>query len=178
MTTTSIQEQIDEIFADARRMHSQAVERLEQGDIRDAAEKAWCATKRATDALLLARTGEPPGPTGHQRPPRRPGLFRSSRCVATGPLLQPSQPTARRLFLHWRMQPAHRAPHQGNRRLHCRCRNTRRRVSVRRHSNRLVELHRDTPSFTAPSDARRARLSRKEREVQGWRAALPTARRT
>ena len=25
---------------------------------------AWCATKRATDALLLARTGEPPGPTG------------------------------------------------------------------------------------------------------------------
>ena len=64
MTTTSIQEQIDELFADARRMHSQAVERLEQGDIRDAAEKAWCATKRATDALLLARTGEPPGPTG------------------------------------------------------------------------------------------------------------------
>ena len=64
MTTTSIQEQIDELFADARRMHSQAVERLEQGDIRDAAEKAWCATKRATDALLLARTGEQPGPTG------------------------------------------------------------------------------------------------------------------
>ena len=61
MTTTSIQEQIDELFADARRMHSQAVERLEQGDIRDAAEKAWCATKRATDALLLARTAEPPG---------------------------------------------------------------------------------------------------------------------
>ena len=64
MTTTSIQEQINELFADARRMHSQAVEHLEQGDIRDAAEKAWCATKRATDALLLARTGEPPGPTG------------------------------------------------------------------------------------------------------------------
>ena len=38
-------------------------ERLEQGDIRDAAEKAWCATKRATDALVLARTGEEPDKT-------------------------------------------------------------------------------------------------------------------
>ena len=28
--------------------------------MRDAAEKAWCATKRATDALILARTGEEP----------------------------------------------------------------------------------------------------------------------
>ena len=41
-------------------MHSQAMERLAQGDIRDASEKAWCATKRATDALILARTGEEP----------------------------------------------------------------------------------------------------------------------
>ena len=64
MTTSAIQDRVDELFADARQMQSQAVERLEQGDIRDAAEKAWCATKRATDALLLARTGEPPGPTG------------------------------------------------------------------------------------------------------------------
>lgn len=45
-------------------MRAQAVEQLEQGDIRDAAEKAWCATKRATDALILALTGEGPGPTG------------------------------------------------------------------------------------------------------------------
>ncbi len=52
------------IFADARDVHSQAVERLEHGDIRDAAEKAWCATKRATDALILARTGEEPETTG------------------------------------------------------------------------------------------------------------------
>ena len=44
-------------------MHTQAIERLEQGDIRDAAEKAWCATKRATDALILARTGEEPPST-------------------------------------------------------------------------------------------------------------------
>jgi len=64
MTTASIQDRVDEIFADARLMHSQSLERLEQNDIRDAAEKAWCATKRATDALILALMGEGPGPTG------------------------------------------------------------------------------------------------------------------
>ena len=51
------------IFGDARQMHAQAVERLSHGDVRDAAEKAWCATKRATDALILARTGEEPPTT-------------------------------------------------------------------------------------------------------------------
>jgi hypothetical protein len=52
-----------EIFDDAREMHKSALERLEAGDLRDSAEKAWCATKRATDALILAHTGEEPGPT-------------------------------------------------------------------------------------------------------------------
>ena len=33
---------------------------LEQGHIRNAAEKAWAATKRATDALILERTGREP----------------------------------------------------------------------------------------------------------------------
>ena len=51
------------IFADARDVHAQALERLEHGDIRDAAEKAWCATQRATDALILARSGEEPETT-------------------------------------------------------------------------------------------------------------------
>ena len=51
------------IFADARDVHAQALDRLEQDDIRDAAEKAWCATRRATDALILARTGEEPPTT-------------------------------------------------------------------------------------------------------------------
>ena len=51
------------IFADAQLMHSQALERLAAGDLRDAAEKAWCATKRSTDALILARTGEEPPTT-------------------------------------------------------------------------------------------------------------------
>ena len=54
-------DRVNEIFADARAMQAQALQRLEQGDVRDAAEKAWCATKRATDALVLARTGEEPG---------------------------------------------------------------------------------------------------------------------
>ena len=48
-------DRVNEIFADARAMQAQALQRLEQGDVRDAAEKAWCATKRATDALVLAR---------------------------------------------------------------------------------------------------------------------------
>ena len=60
MTTTSIRDRVDELFADAREMYDQAIERLDHGDIRDAAEKAWCATKRATDAIILARTGEEP----------------------------------------------------------------------------------------------------------------------
>ena len=49
-----------DILADARRMQEAALERLEAGDVRDAAEKSWCATKRATDALVLSRTGELP----------------------------------------------------------------------------------------------------------------------
>ena len=48
------------IFADARLMQGAALRLLEQGDLRDAAEKSWCAAKRATDALILARTGEEP----------------------------------------------------------------------------------------------------------------------
>ena len=54
---------VKEVFDDAMVQHQAALERLEAGDIRDAAEKAWCATRRATDALILSRTGEVPGPT-------------------------------------------------------------------------------------------------------------------
>ena len=46
------------IFQDAHEVHASALQKLAEGDIRDAAEKAWRATKRATDALILARTGE------------------------------------------------------------------------------------------------------------------------
>ena len=51
---------VQEIFVDAQQLYDAAIERLEAGDIRDAAEKAWCATKRATDGLILARTGTMP----------------------------------------------------------------------------------------------------------------------
>ncbi len=57
-------DRVREIFADAHEMYEAALERWDAGDIRDAAEKAWCATKRATDALILARTGELPETTG------------------------------------------------------------------------------------------------------------------
>ena len=50
----------DVIFADARILYDDALEMLEVGKIRNAAEKAWGATKRATDALILARTGQLP----------------------------------------------------------------------------------------------------------------------
>lgn len=53
-------DRVREIFADVRAMHEAALERLEAGDVRDAAEKAWCATRRATDALILARTNREP----------------------------------------------------------------------------------------------------------------------
>ncbi len=49
------------IFSDARRMGDASVERMEAGDVRDAAEKAWRSTLRATEALVLARTGQEPG---------------------------------------------------------------------------------------------------------------------
>ena len=45
-------ERIQELFADARAMYDSALERWAAGDIPDSAEEAWCATKRATDALI------------------------------------------------------------------------------------------------------------------------------
>ena len=56
-----------EIFADARSMHTAALERLDADDIRDASDKAWRATKRACDALILARTGREPETTTETR---------------------------------------------------------------------------------------------------------------
>ena len=48
--------EVSEIFADARKMHQSALEKLAEEDIRDAAEKAWCATKRATQIALITGT--------------------------------------------------------------------------------------------------------------------------
>ena len=57
---TTVEASAAHIFADARLMRDAALERMAAGDIRDAAEEAWCATMRATEALVLARTGEGP----------------------------------------------------------------------------------------------------------------------
>ena len=53
-------DRIQASFQDAREIQADALEMLAQGKIRNAAEKPWEATKRATAALVLARTGEEP----------------------------------------------------------------------------------------------------------------------
>ncbi len=58
---TTVEANAERIFADARLMRDAALSQMAAGDIRDAAEKAWCATMRATEALVLARTGQEPG---------------------------------------------------------------------------------------------------------------------
>ena len=57
-------ERVGVLFADARELYDEAREQLTQGKLRNSAEKAWGATKRATDGLLLARTGREPSDDG------------------------------------------------------------------------------------------------------------------
>ena len=52
------------LFSDAWALYDDAIEELDRGKPRNAAEKAWGATKRATDALILARTGREPRTAG------------------------------------------------------------------------------------------------------------------
>ena len=56
--------QVRALFDDARLLYDDALEMLAQGRTRNAAEKAWGATKRATDALVLGRTGTEPRSSG------------------------------------------------------------------------------------------------------------------
>ena len=51
-------ERVTAVFQDSWVLYEDALEELSRGELRNAAEKAWGATKRATDALILARTGE------------------------------------------------------------------------------------------------------------------------
>ena len=74
MTTTAADP--TPVFADAQRMHDAALQRMAAGDIRDASEKAWCAAKRAVDALVLARMG--------QLPPKSPDTTRALLRLAKG----------------------------------------------------------------------------------------------
>ena len=60
-------ERVRFLFADARELYADALEQLELGKPRNAAEKAWGATKRAADALIVARTGQEPGTSRHTR---------------------------------------------------------------------------------------------------------------
>ena len=49
------------LFDDALLLQARAEGLLARGDVRDAAEKAWCATRQATNALILVTTGAEPG---------------------------------------------------------------------------------------------------------------------
>ena len=51
----TIGKSVEAIFKDAESLHQEAMRELEGGKLRDAAEKAWGATARATNALILAR---------------------------------------------------------------------------------------------------------------------------
>lgn len=57
-------ERVAAVFADAWALYGDAIDVLELGKPRLAAEGAWGAVKRATDAMILARTGREPGGTG------------------------------------------------------------------------------------------------------------------
>lgn len=50
--------QAETLMRDAYAMQAAAMQRLEAGDWRDAAEKAWCATRNSTQALVLETLGE------------------------------------------------------------------------------------------------------------------------
>ena len=65
--TMEATDRVNFLFADARSLYDDALEMLTQEKIRNAAEKAWGATKRATDALVLARHGEEPQSAGQAR---------------------------------------------------------------------------------------------------------------
>ena len=52
------------IFADARTLNADALAQMQQGHLRNAAEKAWGAARRAAAALILARNGSAPRTAG------------------------------------------------------------------------------------------------------------------
>jgi len=57
-------ERVAALIQDAWALYADALEELERGKLRNGAEKAWGATKRAADALVLARSGEEPRTVG------------------------------------------------------------------------------------------------------------------
>ena len=93
MATTT--DRVSELFADAHELYADALEMLAQGRLRNAAEKAWGATKRSTDAMVLARTGVEPQSAGQAQR----ALLRLS---SNGPALETfqGQYSTRSLLLH------------------------------------------------------------------------------
>ena len=57
-------ERVAALFDDAWSLYQEAINLLEAGNLRVAAEAAWGATKRASDGLILARTGREPLTSG------------------------------------------------------------------------------------------------------------------
>ena len=51
---------VAELFQTAHHHHAQALDLLEQGQLREAAAQAWDAALTATNALILSRTGQAP----------------------------------------------------------------------------------------------------------------------
>ena len=76
------------LFSEARALHEDALGMLAQGRVRDAAENAWGATMWATNALLLARTGEEPERTAEDGS-RTPATGVTGRNRAGGPPVEP-----------------------------------------------------------------------------------------
>ena len=58
---TTVEANVALMFEDAHRLADAAQERMAAREVRDAAEEMWYATLRATEAMVLARTGLEPG---------------------------------------------------------------------------------------------------------------------
>ena len=56
-----------ELFTDARGLYDDPLEMVDRNRIRNAAEKAWGATRGATDALIPALEGDEPQSAGQAR---------------------------------------------------------------------------------------------------------------
>ncbi len=55
------EDRVEALFQDAQALYQEALREMSEGKLRNAAEKAWGATMRATMALVVARTGVEPG---------------------------------------------------------------------------------------------------------------------
>ena len=141
---------VKEIFEDAVAIHQAALAMLAAGDIRDAAEKAWCATKRATDALILARTGEEPGPTALTSNELDALAREDSRVVSAGRYYS-RRAVCRAMLLCGELQPHTERKKQGNRR-HPRRRAVRKPPSsIARHQSRNPWLPHPVPLLVLTS---------------------------